>query len=161
MATGTGKTKTAQVCIADFMKNCDVPAVVFIICPQDTLAKQWLRDIQDSGIPADNYVICDSDSRGWNKEGENSLLYKLLDVNVERAGKKNILFVYSTFDTYHSEYFVNTVQQYKLKAKYLIIGDEVHGLGSSQRAKGFLEDYEYRLGLQSFFPERGKFKKVN
>lgn len=159
MATGTGKTKTAQVCIADFMKNCDVPAVVFIICPQDTLAKQWLRDIQDSGIPADNYVICDSDSRGWNKEGENSLLYKLLDVNVERAGKKNILFVYSTFDTYHSEYFVNTVQQYKLKAKYLIIGDEVHGLGSSQRAKGFLEDYEYRLGLSAtpdrWFDEHG------
>lgn len=159
MATGTGKTKTAQVCIADFIKKCDVPAVVFIICPQDTLAKQWLRDIQDSGIPADNYVICDSDSRGWNKDGENSLLYKLLDVNVERAGKKSILFVYSTFDTYYSEYFVNTVQQYKFKAKYLIIGDEVHGLGSSQRAKGFLEDYEYRLGLSAtpdrWFDEHG------
>ena len=153
MATGTGKTKTAQVCIADFIKNADGPAVVFIICPQDTLAKQWLNDIKDSGLPWDNYVICDSDSRGWNGSGPNSLMYKLLDVNVERAGKKNVLFVYSTFDTYYGDTFTSTVIQYKYGAKYFIIGDEVHGLGSSQRAKGFLDIYDYRLGL-SATPDR-------
>ncbi len=159
MATGTGKTKTAQVCIADFIKNCEGPAVVFIICPQDTLAKQWLKDIRESGLPSDNYVICDSDSRGWNKDGQNSLLYKLLNVNVERAGKKNILFVYSTFDTYCGENFTSIVTKYKLNAKYFIIGDEVHGLGSSQRAKGFLDVYECRLGLSAtpdrWFDEHG------
>ena len=153
MATGTGKTKTAQVCIADFVKNCECPAVIFIICPQDTLAKQWLKDIKESGLPWDNYVICDSDSRGWNGTGENSLMYRLLDVNVDRAGKKNVLFVYSTFDTYYGESFISTVAQYKLNSKYFIIGDEVHGLGSFQRSKGFLDLYDYRLGL-SATPDR-------
>lgn len=153
MATGTGKTKTAEVCIADFLKGEDGPAVVFIICPQDTLAKQWLKDIQDSGLPSDNYVICDSDSRGWDGDGENGLRYKLLDINVERAGMKRCLLVFSTFDTYYGKKFTNTVIKYKLNAKYFLIGDEVHGLGSSQRSKGFLDIYDYRLGL-SATPDR-------
>ena len=159
MATGTGKTKTAQICIADFIRNCETSAVIFIICPQDTLAKQWLNDIKKSGLPWDNYVICDSDSKGWKDQGKKGLLYKLLDVNVERARKRNVLFVYSTFDTYYSDYFISTVQQYKQKSKYFIIGDEVHGLGSSMRSRGFLEVYDYRLGLSAtpdrWFDEHG------
>ena len=155
MATGTGKTKTAEICISNFLKECESPAVVFIICPQDTLAKQWAEDIKESGMECDNYIICDSDSKGWddNKGGEKSLTYKLLDINVERAGKKNYLFVYSTFDTYCGEKFISMVRSNKLNSKYFIIGDEVHGLGSQIRSKGLLEEYDYRLGL-SATPDR-------
>ena len=155
MATGTGKTKTAEICISTFLKESESPAVVFIICPQDTLAKQWLEDIKDSGMESDNYIICDSDSKGWDdkKGGVNSLAYKLLEINVERAGKKNYLFVYSTFDTYCSDKFINMVRSNKLNSKYFVIGDEVHGLGSQQRSRGLIEEYDYRLGL-SATPDR-------
>ena len=161
MATGTGKTKTAQICIADFLRNCNDPAVVFIICPQDTLAKQWLKDMEESGLPCDNYVICDSASSGWDdpKMGKQSLAYKLLDINVKRAGVKKYLFVFSTFDTYYGEKFTRAVKEYKMKSKYFIIGDEVHGLGSKKRMRGFLDEYDYRLGLSAtpdrWFDEHG------
>lgn len=149
MATGTGKTKTAELCIADFIKECETPAVIFIICPQDTLARQWLDDIKKSGIEWSNYVIADSSSKGWKEE----LTYKLLDVSVERAGRKNTLFVYSTFDTYYREAFTSIVKSYKNNSTYFIIGDEVHGLGSARRTVGLLDEYDYRLGL-SATPDR-------
>lgn len=149
MATGTGKTKTAQLCIADFINECETPAVVFIICPQDTLARQWLDDIKKSGLEWDNYVIADSSSKGWKE----TLTYKLLEVSVERAGRKNTLFVYSTFDTYYRESFTSIVKVYKNNSTYFLIGDEVHGLGSARRASGFLDEYDYRLGL-SATPDR-------
>lgn len=149
MATGTGKTKTAQLCIADFINECKTPAVVFIICPQDTLARQWLEDIKNSGLEWDNYVIADSSSKGWKEE----LTYKLLEVSVNRGSKRNTLFVYSTFDTYYRDAFTSIVKEYKNNSTYFLIGDEVHGLGSARRASGFLDEYDYRLGL-SATPDR-------
>ena len=149
MATGTGKTKTAEVCINDFFSSEKKSAVVFVICPQDTLAKQWLEDIKESGLNWENYVIADSSSANW----KNKLEYALLDLSVERAGKKDRLFVYATFDTYCSDDFIYLVTKYKMKSKYFIIGDEAHGLGSPQRSKGFLDLYDYRLGL-SATPDR-------
>lgn len=149
MATGTGKTKTAEVCINDFFTSEKMPAVVFVVCPQDTLAKQWLEDIKKSGLDWENYVIADSDSPNW----KGKLEYSLLSLGVERAGRKERLFVYTTFDTYCSKDFIDLVSKYKMKSKYFIIGDEAHGLGSTQRAKGFLEQYDYRLGL-SATPDR-------
>ncbi len=149
MATGTGKTKTAEVCINDLLTSVTDPIVIFIICPQDTLAKQWLSDIKESGLEWDNYVIADSDSSNWKKRLEVSLL----ELSVERADKRNRLFVYSTFDTYCSRDFIQLVTTYKMNSKYFFIGDEAHGLGSPQRSKGFLDIYDYRLGL-SATPDR-------
>jgi len=147
MATGTGKTKTAEVCINDFFNTEKGPAVVFIICPQDTLAKQWLEDISESGLDWKNYVIADSSSPNW----KSSLKAGLLGINL--YGKKNRLFVYATFDTYYRNDFIDIVINCKNKSKYFIIGDEAHGLGSPQRIKGFLNEYDYRLGL-SATPDR-------
>lgn len=149
MATGTGKTKTAEVCINELFSTNKDPIVVFIICPQDTLAKQWLADIKESGLEWNNYVIADSDTPNWKRKLE----FYLLALSVARAGKKNRLFVYSTFDTYCNKDFINLVTKYKLNSEYFIIGDEAHGLGSPQRSKGFLEIYDYRLGL-SATPDR-------
>lgn len=149
MATGTGKTKTAEVCINEFFTTEKGSKVVFIICPQNTLAKQWLDDIKESGIEWDNYVIADSSSPNWKRKLE----YALLSMGVERAGKRSTLFVYSTFDTYCSKDFIELVKKYKMKSKYFFIGDEAHGLGSPKRVQGFLDVYDYRLGL-SATPDR-------
>lgn len=152
MATGTGKTKTAQLCIADFINTCTTPKVIFVICPQDTLARQWLEDIKNSGLEWGNYIIVDS-SVSSSKIWRDQLAYKLLEINVQRVDKKDVLFVYSTFDTYCKNVFIETVKKYKHKSTYFFIGDEVHGLGSAVRARGFLEEYDLRLGL-SATPER-------
>ena len=149
MATGTGKTKTAQICMADFFCNTPHSSVVFIVCPQDTLVKQWLDDIKVSGLEWDNYVICDSASYGWRDQ----LTLKLLYISVERAGKKERLFIFSTFDTFCGTDFIRIVTENKLKATYFFIGDEAHGLGSKERAKGLLDIYDFRLGL-SATPDR-------
>ena len=149
MATGTGKTKTAEVCINDFLSSEKGSKVVFVICPQDTLAKQWLKDIMDSGLDCKNYVIADSNYPNWKTKLE----VALLELGVEHAGKKEHLFVFSTFDTYYNNDFISMVTKYKMNSKYFLIGDEVHGLGSPKRSKGFLDIYDYRLGL-SATPDR-------
>ncbi|MDO4486950.1 MAG: DEAD/DEAH box helicase family protein [Bacillota bacterium] len=149
MATGTGKTKTAQLCMAELLNSTSDPVAFFIVCPQDTLAKQWLADIQNSGLDNNNCVVADSSVRGWREE----LITGLLRITVENVTQKRALFVYTTFDTYCSQDFIDIITIYKDNAKYFIIGDEVHGLGSSARSKGLLDIYDYRLGL-SATPER-------
>lgn len=148
MATGTGKTKTAEVCIYNVLRE-DKPVVFFIVCPQDTLAKQWLGDIQESGMDCSGYVIADSTNSKWRDELE----FGLLNVSVERPGRKKSLFVFTTFDTYYGKDFRRIIRENKGNTLFFIIGDEVHGLGSGKRREGLIEEYDYRLGL-SATPDR-------
>lgn len=152
MATGTGKTKTAELCIADFINETskiNSVAVVFIVCPQNALARQWFNDLKSVGIPCDNYIFADSSTRSWRDK----LTYSLLDVNVVRFGRKNQLFVFCTFQTFSSKDFISIVKSYKKSSRYFLIADEVHGLGAPKRNVGLIDEYDYRLGL-SATPDR-------
>ena len=145
MATGTGKTIAAIGCMASVVDKKS-PIVFFIICPQNTLLLQWEENIKDMKLRHDEHVIADSTNINWRNELEKLLLC----MNV---GKYDSAIVYSTFDTYYSKDFINIITSNKKNINYMIVADEVHGLGSKQRSRGLLDIYNLRLGL-SATPER-------
>jgi superfamily II DNA or RNA helicase len=145
MATGTGKTIAAIGCMTSVIHK-KAPIVFFIICPQSTLLLQWKDDIETINLKHDEYVIADSTNRNWRNELENLLLSM-------QVGKYKTTIVYSTFDTYCSRDFINIIVNNKKNINYMIIADEVHGLGSKKRSEGLLHVYNLRLGL-SATPER-------
>lgn len=157
MATGTGKTRTAIGCISKLL-TVNKAIVIFVVCPQGTLGLQWKDDIDKLKIRLDDFVVADSTIPKWRMKLED----KLLDITLETS--KNCI-VYTTFDTFSSVDFIKIVTENKGKIKYMLIGDEVHGLGATVVSRGLLDIYEYRLGLSAtpnrWFDELGTSKIMN
>lgn len=154
MATGTGKTRAAIGCMASIIGKYK-PIVFFVICPQGTLALQWKDDIEFLKINCDENVLADSTIKNWRNNLENKLL-------AMAAGMTETCVVYATFDTFAGSDFMRIVTENKYNTKYMLIGDEVHGLGSQKRSQGLLDIYDYRLGLSAtpdrWFDESGTKK---
>ena len=150
MATGTGKTFTAIECLRIFIENY-APSFAVIGCPNNPLITQWKKELSKFGL-TENIVIVDSTNRKWR----NHLSALLIDIHV---GNKNYGIVLTTHVSLTSNDF-NTILNTHLSKKInsLIIGDEVHRLGSPKQSKNMNEILKYRLGL-SATPDRGIFDK--
>lgn len=148
MATGTGKTFTALSCL-ELLQN--EPLVTVISAPFQHLVKQWEKELTGFNISTDLTLIADS-STNW----KNRLVDSLLEANLGYLKKFIIL---TTHDTFSSTDFLNILKTYKKKLHYCLIADEVHGLGSSKRKRGLIEEYDYRIGLSAtpsrWFDESG------
>lgn len=138
MATGTGKTFTALSCL-ELLK--DELLATIITAPFQHLVKQWEKELSNFNISADLILIADS-STNW----KDRLVNSLIDANLGYFKKIIIL---TTHDTFSSQDFLNIVKTYKKKLKYCLIADEVHGIGSSKRKNGLIDEYDYRIGLSA------------
>ncbi len=145
MATGTGKTRAAIGCMVNALKK-NKRMVFVIVCPQGTLSLQWKNEIEKLGIELDDYIIAESTMSNWRKSLEKALL------NVATGITENCI-VYTTCDTFSGDDFIEIVTKNKHNMKYMIIGDEVHGLGAKMISRGLLNIYDLRLGL-SATPDR-------
>ncbi len=138
MATGTGKTFTALGCLQTVLLE-ETPLLVVIACPTNDLIRQWLRDIEEFGLRV-RTVVVDSTNRRWRRELTDAVVllkYGLLDS----------LIVLTTHATFPSSDFLRHVREFP--GRHLLIADEVHGLGTVKRRKGFIDEYEMRLGLSA------------
>lgn len=141
MATGTGKTRTAIACIAKTLKQVK-PIVVIVACPQNTLLLQWKNEIEKLQMPFDHNVIADGSNPHWRQQ----VTGKLLDVTL---GTISNLIIYTTHSTFSSPDFIDIILKNKGDTKFLLIGDEMHGLGAAKTKRGLLEIYDYRIGLSA------------
>lgn len=139
MATGTGKTRTAVGCMAK-IKSRDKKFVVIIACPQGTLSLQWKKEIEKLCIHFDESIIADGTNRTWKED----LKTNLCKVEV---GLYNNLIIYTTHRTLSNVFFVSCIEEFDLK--YMLIGDEAHGLGAFRSKKGLIDKYIYRIGLSA------------
>lgn len=146
MATGTGKTFTAIACLKEVEKKEKGLAVV-ISCPFIHLIDQWIENLNTMGH--DGIKALGSSSTWVDK-----MMNQVYDLN---NGYSKILIVVTTHDTFSSDKFTEIIS--KIKLPLMLIADEVHGLGSSERRKGLLELYKYRIGLSAtpkrWFDEEG------
>lgn len=150
MCTGSGKTITALGCMDRVLR--EGPALVVIACPQTTLSSQWLRVVGSLDIPVDTTMMCDSSgSSNWRKP---------LNRNVSALEAEMIdnLVVFTTHETCSKEDFIEAISNIE-GVKKMLIGDEVHGMGSIKHSAGLLECYDYRIGLSAtpsrWFDESG------
>ena len=142
MATGTGKTYTALGCL-DYLYENEDKLVTVISAPYQHLLPQWRKSILKFPIKADKIIIADSSNRNWDEEVASSLAKIYLGNTVKK------LIILTTHDTFSGDKFINLLKEFK-KVPYFLIGDEMHGLGSSGHRVG-LDDslYEFRLGLSA------------
>lgn len=139
MATGTGKTFTALGCVQKFLST-HKKNVVIISVPYQHLAKQWDGEIDSFGLNIER-IIADSSNRTWKNDVSN----KLIDIYL---GYKENFCILTTHATLCSNDFISIINKNK-NLNYLLIGDEVHGLGSTERKNGLLDLYKFRLGLSA------------
>lgn len=141
MATGTGKTRTAIGAMIDVLKEKE-SLLIIVSCPQNTLSLQWKNEIDKLNLKIEENLVIDGTNRNWKSDLNNTLM-KLY------VGYYKNCIIYTTHMTCSKPEFIKSIKENKKKIKILFIGDEVHGLGSSQIKKGLLEEYDYRIGLSA------------
>lgn len=143
MATGTGKTITAIGCLKELFAR-ENKVVVVVSSPFIHLSEQWAKEFNKLGVTCDK-IIADSSQNRW----KDKLVDALLDVE---NGVSERLLVLTTHNTFSVDDFMNIVRESKKRTpseRFLLIIDEVHGIGAPQRRLGLIEEYDYRLGLSA------------
>ncbi|GGL71354.1 DEAD/DEAH box helicase family protein [Halocalculus aciditolerans] len=143
MATGTGKTFTALAALDEYTDTVDDPLLCVIAVPQKHLARQWAQEMETFGLDQPKFVY-----HSANPDWKNDLSRAVSNLEL---GIKNYECLITTHQTFSGEHFREKVSQ--LSRDTILIGDEVHGLGSEGRRKGLLDSYDARIGL-SATPER-------
>jgi superfamily II DNA or RNA helicase len=143
MATGTGKTFTALGAMDEFLETRSEPTLVVIAVPYTHLADQWREEIAKFGYNNPKFLYGSA-----NTEWKGDLSRILSDLTLGMGSDQLII---TTHTTLASDYFRDQIERSDCDA--LLIGDEVHGLGSEHQRKALLDEYEYRIGL-SATPER-------
>lgn len=147
MATGTGKTFTALGCL-DKLLDEESKLVIIISVPYQHLIQQWKRSIEQFGILSKIDKILTVD--GTNPKGKTQFKEYLLKIDL---GFFNKMIVLTTHVSLASDDFTDSIKNKNIHSNFLLVGDELHGLGSHTRLQGLLNEYDYRLGL-SATPER-------
>jgi len=143
MATGTGKTLAALGCIEKVLEG-EKKIIVVISSPFIHLSEQWIREFNKLGMRVDK-LIADSSQTRW----KDRLVDSVIDVE---NGVSERLIVLTTHNTFSSNDFKCIVKESKKRTsdqRFLLIVDEVHGIGAPERRKGLIEEYDYRLGLSA------------
>ena len=154
MATGTGKTKTA---IGGIIKLINSKTRLFaVICsPQNTILKQWEKEIKNLGL-FNASIIADSTNSLWNTQ----LADKVIDYNEKNI---NSCVVFTTYNTLSSDKFIDLISN--LSGHSLLVGDEVHWAGAATFRKGLVQTYQFRLGLSAtpkrYMDEEGTDEIIN
>ena len=143
MATGTGKTLTALGCLERVL-DTEKKITVVISSPFIHLSEQWIREFDKLGIRCDK-LVADSSQNRW----KDRLVDSILDVE---NGISERLSVLTTHNTFSSSDFMDIIKDSKKRTpdqRFLLIVDEVHGIGAPTRRKGLIDEYDYRLGLSA------------
>jgi superfamily II DNA or RNA helicase len=147
MATGTGKTFTSLAAAVNRVKALGHLTLIILV-PYLHLLEQWREECEKFGFFP---ILCSGEHQGWNLE----VLSKIQDFNI---GALKTLCILAVHDTATSEKFRKATKQ--LSSEYtLLIGDEVHALGSPSMQQALLPNITMRLGLSAtpkrWFDEAG------
>lgn len=140
MATGSGKTITALAIATELYQKIDLQ-VLLVICPYCHLVTQWAREAEKFGLKP---LLAFESVRNWQRQ----LSAQLYNIS---SGLQPFLTVITTNATLISEGFQSQLRYFPEKT--LIIGDEVHNLGSPRLEESLPRNIGLRLGL-SATPER-------
>lgn len=134
-ATGSGKTVTALGAINDHV-NEGHPALVLV--PSMLLLKQWISEATDE-IESCTILAAGGGNNNWKK---NNRLRNFLS-GVSKNEKRIVI---STMQTAATDEFLS---QIPTNSNLMIVGDEVHQIGSNTNSKSLGINANKRLGLSA------------
>jgi superfamily II DNA or RNA helicase len=147
MATGTGKTVTSLMAAINRYETIGRLALVILV-PYIHLLEQWEQNCKKFGF---NPVLCSSAHGNWHIEVRS----KIQDFNLKIIDHICILAVHASAS---KEKFAKATKNLKEECT-MIIGDEVHGFGSSALRQAMISNTGMRLGLSAtprrWFDEEG------
>lgn len=140
MATGSGKTITALAIATELYQKIGLQ-VLLVICPYRHLVTQWGRECEKFNLQP---ILAFETVYNWQSL-LSTQLYNIV------AGNQSFLTVITTNSTLIRDSFQSQVRHFPQKT--LIVGDEVHNLGSDRLEESLPRHLGLRLGL-SATPER-------
>jgi DNA phosphorothioation system restriction enzyme len=140
MATGSGKTIVALAITAELYQKISLQLLV-VVCPYRHLVTQWAKECENFNL---NPILAFESVRNWQSELSNQL-YNLLTVD------RYFATIITTNSTFISDSFQSQINFFPTKT--LVVGDEVHNLGSERLEACLPRKIGLRLGL-SATPER-------
>ncbi len=140
MATGSGKTIVSLAIATELYQKIGLQ-LLLVVCPYRHLVTQWGKECENFNLKP---ILAFESVHNWQSELSNQL-YNLLTLD------RSFLTTITTNSTFISERFQSQINFFP--AKTLIIGDEVHNLGSSRLEASLPRKIGLRLGL-SATPER-------
>ncbi|MBO0612505.1 DEAD/DEAH box helicase family protein [Thiothrix fructosivorans] len=141
IATGGGKTLTSLIA-ASLVCAKENRLFVIITVPTVALVQQWVDDVRVFGVePLNTQEIISS-----------SLGQRLNDIirNI-KIGLFKCSVVILTHDAIKSEKILKLLEKASTNIPLMLIGDEVHNLGSIGFQKSAKDIFKYRLGLSATF----------
>lgn len=141
IATGGGKTLTALVA-ASLVANQEQSLLIVIAVPTIALLDQWTDDVRNFSVEPLN-----SQSFPSNQLGQqfNNCVRRL------RLGNSKCEVLVVTHDGLKSNRFLNLLEKAEKSTPLMLIGDEVHNLGSIGFQSIAPDIFKYRLGLSATF----------
>lgn len=140
MATGSGKTITALAIATELYQKIGLQVLV-VLCPYRHLVTQWARECQNFNLQP---ILAFESVYNWQSQ----LSTQLYNIH---SNHQNFLTIITTNSTLISESFQSQLKFFPEKT--LIVGDEVHNLGSPRLEESLPRHVGLRLGL-SATPER-------
>lgn len=144
MATGTGKTKTALLAASHVGRVEEARGqrlVTVIVAPYQHLVDQWIEEVKEFGTTP---VAVYESSKKWLPIASDAL-------DAARLGSSSGAVLVATNASLALDVFQDLLQ--RIDGPLLMIGDEVHNLGSERMVTCLPTNATYRLGL-SATPER-------
>lgn len=147
MATGTGKTFTSLYAAINRYELQGRMALIILV-PYLHLLSQWAESCKRFGFTP---ILCSGIHTNWHVEVKS----RIQDFNIEAIDNICIIAVHASAS---SEKFQRATKG--LKPQYtMLIGDEVHGLGSHHLRNAMIDNAGMRLGLSAtprrWFDEEG------
>ena len=138
MATGSGKTITAMIA-ANRLYEEHHPLLIVVAAPYIPLVQQWCNEIELFGLTPIDLTSANGPSGRAIQLG--TLRRKL------RHGNQDVAAIVVSHDTLTNQTFHQELERFD--ATKLLIGDEVHGLGSPSFVTSPPHFFNYRLGLSA------------
>ena len=137
MATGTGKTITALTLIQRLVDRAEEgPWLIVVVCPFRHLVDQWFREALRFGMAA---VRCYESRDRWAEDLSDAMA-------ACRSEAVPFALAVTTNATFTSNYFVEQIASWR-SGNFLLVGDEVHNLGSEAFRSCLPSNATHRLGL--------------
>ena len=134
MATGTGKTFTARLCV-NAWKEGKKDSVILITAPTQTIGSQWQEVMKDLN------PITTFENQPWRELLRDGI------ANFSLGISKHVLIIAVQNTASSDDFLAQIAKLNTLTRNHLFIADEMHGLGSPIFRKALNEDFEARLGL--------------
>lgn len=137
MATGTGKTITSLNCALNEYRKTKSYRILILV-PSIALLKQWEKEVAQFHF---NKTLLVGGGNNWKKEFSNY-------VSDFEWGEKKDLVILSTYDSFILDQFQKLFK--KVAKDFLLVADEAHNMGSSNRITVFNKlDVEKKIGLSA------------